>query len=204
MSNDKEPSSIRQLIGALLLSLALLLLSSQYIDKGLTLRNMSKVELKSVNQQVYAEAIPDVLVPTPSEPVIQPTEAPKPIEVVVTPPPTPTPPPEPVKPKPKTAGSGSCEAEIYKYDWNHSTALAVARAESGLNPSSLNNNPRTKDYSVGCFQINLYGANARTRPSEATLKRASENVAYAYKIYKGNGSSFRGQWGVCRSKVNCY
>lgn len=102
------------------------------------------------------------------------------------------------------AGSGSCEAEIAKYNWGHSTAVAVARAESGLNPGALNNNPATGDYSVGCFQINIYGANARTRPSEAELKNASTNVAWAYKIYTGNGHSFIGQWGVCRAKVSCY
>lgn len=104
----------------------------------------------------------------------------------------------------QAAGVGDCAAEISKYDWNVNTALAVARAESGLNPGSLNNNPATGDYSVGCFQVNLYGANARNRPSEAALKNAATNVQFAYGIYKGNGSSFIGQWGVCRSKVACY
>jgi hypothetical protein len=101
-------------------------------------------------------------------------------------------------------GVGDCAAEIAKYNWNINVATAVARAESGLNPGALNNNPSTGDYSVGCFQINLYGANARTRPSEAALKNAATNVEFAYRIYTGNGSSFIGQWGVCRSKVSCY
>lgn len=103
-----------------------------------------------------------------------------------------------------SGGSGSCEAEIAKYNWNHGVALAVARAESGLNPGSLNNNPATGDYSVGCFQINIYGANAASRPSEAALKNAATNVAFAHRIYVSNGSSFLGQWGVCRSEVSCY
>jgi cytoskeletal protein RodZ len=102
------------------------------------------------------------------------------------------------------SGSGSCAAEIAKYGWNQSVALAVARAESGLDPGNLNNNPATGDYSVGCFQINIYGANAASRPSEAALKNAATNVAFAYKIYVGNGHSFLGQWGVCRYKVSCY
>jgi len=101
------------------------------------------------------------------------------------------------------ASGGSCEAEITKYSWNHTTALNVARAESGLRTNALNDNPATGDYSVGCFQINLYGSNARNRPSEAALKDASVNVAFAHKIYLGNGSSFLGQWGVCR-KIACY
>lgn len=105
---------------------------------------------------------------------------------------------------PSGTGSGSCAAEIAKYDWNVTVATAVARAESGLNPGVVNNNPATGDYSVGCFQVNLYGANARTRPSEAALKNAATNVQWAYNNYVANGHSFLGQWGVCRSKVSCY
>lgn len=101
-------------------------------------------------------------------------------------------------------GSGSCQAEIAKYDWNHSVATAVMIAESGGDPGQLNDNPATGDYSVGCFQVNIYGANAASRPSEAALKNAATNVEFAYRIYKGNGASFIGQWGVCRSKVSCY
>lgn len=37
------------------------------------------------------------------------------------------------------------------------TMAAIAIAESGGNPSALNNNPLTKDYSVGLWQINYYG-----------------------------------------------
>jgi len=75
--------------------------------------------------------------------------------------------------------------------------------ESSGNAGTVNDNPSTGDYSVGCFQINLYGANARNRPSEAWLKDAANNVSYAYKIYVGNGHSFIGQWGACHY-VSCY
>lgn len=114
--------------------------------------------------------------------------------------------PEPVvaETPPVTAASGSCEAEIAKYNWSYTVALAVARAESGLDPGQVNNTPATGDYSVGCFQVNIYGANAYSRPSEAQLKDAATNVAWAYKIYASNGHSFIGQWGVCRNKVACY
>lgn len=98
----------------------------------------------------------------------------------------------------------TCESEIVKYNWNHTVALAVARAESGLDHQALNNNPSTGDYSVGCMQINLYGENAKYRPGEEELKNPAVNIAYAYKLYSGNGNSFIGQWGVCRSKVKCY
>lgn len=103
-----------------------------------------------------------------------------------------------------TTGSGDCQAEIAKYNWNVATALAVGQAESGHATWKVNDNQATGDYSVGCMQINIYGGNARSRPSEAQLKDASVNVAYAYKLYTSNGNSFIGQWGVCRDKVNCY
>lgn len=102
------------------------------------------------------------------------------------------------------SGSGSCAAEIAKYSWNQSVALAVAQAESDLNPGIVNDNPATGDYSVGCFQVNLFGANAYSRPSEAQLKNAAVNVQWAYNNYVANGSSFIGQWGVCNGKVSCY
>lgn len=102
-----------------------------------------------------------------------------------------------------SSGSGSCEAEIVKYDWPHGIATAVMLAESGGRPGVVNDNPATGDYSVGCFQVNLYGANARNRPSEAALKNAATNVQWAYNNFVANGRSFIGQWGVCRSMVSC-
>jgi hypothetical protein len=133
--------------------------------------------------------------------------------------PEPIVPVEPVAPKPEPqpvqddraplgvsdrGGNGSCAAEILKYDWHQGVALAVASAESGLRPGIVNNTPSTGDYSVGCFQVNLYGANARTRPSEAELRDAAINVRWSYNNYVANGRSFIGQWGVCNSKVACH
>lgn len=100
--------------------------------------------------------------------------------------------------------AATCQSEIAKYDWSQPVALAVSTAESGLDPGAINNNPATGDYSVGCFQVNIYGALATTRPSEQELKDPVVNVAWAYKIYSGNGKSFIGQWGVCRRGVACY
>lgn len=105
---------------------------------------------------------------------------------------------------PSPTGSGDCVSEIAKYDWQQSVAIAVATAESGLSTTVVNDTPATGDYSIGCFQINIYGANARNRPSESELMNAATNVAYAYRLYAGNGNSFIGQWGVCRAKVACY
>lgn len=108
--------------------------------------------------------------------------------------------PPPVEPQPPAS---SCEAEIRKYNWRQDVALAVAKAESGLRPNAHNYSDVTKDNSWGCFQINIYGANARTRPPASELVKPEVNVAFAYRIYVGNGHSFIGQWGVCR-KISCY
>lgn len=114
-----------------------------------------------------------------------------------------TPQPTVAQTAPKQA-TGGCEQEIAKYNWDYTTAVAVARAESGLRSDALNDNPATGDYSIGCMQINIYGANAYYRPSEQELKDPAVNVAYVYKLYTGNGNSFIGQWGVCGAKVQCY
>lgn len=98
----------------------------------------------------------------------------------------------------------TCASEIAKYDWDYQTAYNVMYAESTAREWIVNNNPDTQDYSVGCFQINLYGNNALTRPSEAELQNPVVNVEFAYRLYAENKYSFIGQWGVCRSKVQCY
>lgn len=112
--------------------------------------------------------------------------------------------PKTITPTAVSYGSGDCAAEIAKYDWSQTVAMQVMLAESGGSPSTVNNNPATGDYSIGCFQVNIYGANARYRPSEAELKNAAINVEWAYNNYVRNGRSFIGQWGVCRSAVACY
>lgn len=154
-----------------------------------------------------------------AEVVIEPSEEPKPLETAETSSeeqiedPLPIVPAEEPAPQPVQSsqapigvtdrgGTGDCAAEIAKYDWPYGVALSVATAESGLRPGVVNNNPDTGDYSVGCFQVNLYGANATTRPSEEALRDAAVNVEWAYNNWRYNKRSFIGQWGVCR-KVEC-
>lgn len=140
-----------------------------------------------------------------------PVETPAPAAPVA----APAPEPEPVVAAPSKAdlvplgvhdigGYGDCAAEIAKYDWGQSVALAVSEAESHFRPGVINNNPGTGDYSVGCFQVNIAGGNARTRPPQEQLIDAAVNVRWAYNNYKANGSSFKGQWGVCLRNVQCY
>lgn len=107
------------------------------------------------------------------------------------------------KPAVSTSGSGGdCASELSKYDWNVDHAHRVMMKESSNVPHNLNDNPATGDYSVGCFQINLYGANARTRPSEAWLKNPANNVQYAYQLYVSQGRTFcttGGWYNTCRA-----
>lgn len=74
-----------------------------------------------------------------------------------------------------------------KYDWCHQTAIAVAKAESGLRPDAHNYNPATGDNSYGIFQINLYGSLANSRPAPNKLVDYKFNVEYAYNMWKSQG-----------------
>jgi len=96
--------------------------------------------------------------------------------------------------------AGACSSEIVKYDWNVEQATAVMMIESRDNPLSVNDNPRTGDYSVGCFQINLIGNMRNTRPSEEWLKIAANNVQYAYQMYTAQGTFCKtsGWYNTCK------
>lgn len=70
------------------------------------------------------------------------------------------------------------------------TAIRIAMCESNLRPDALNDNSRTGDYSVGIFQINLYGALAKNRPSEEWLLIPKNNISYAYQMFLESGRKF--------------
>lgn len=97
-------------------------------------------------------------------------------------------------PEPKTT-----EQIIASYDWDYETALFIAQCESSLNPEALNDNPATGDYSVGLFQINLYGGNAEERPTEEWLKVPENNISFAYELYSKGG--WERHWRNCYNKL---
>lgn len=84
-------------------------------------------------------------------------------------------------------------------------ALAIAKAESGLNPKAMNTNSNTGDYSIGIFQINLIGnlfdgrlkrARHLGYTGEGTREALTEwlqdednNINYAYSMSRTNGWS---------------
>ena len=78
-------------------------------------------------------------------------------------------------------------AEISRYSWDSSIAYKIMLCESSGNPNSHNFNHTTKDNSVGLFQINLYGALAKERPSADWLKIPANNISYAFKLYQSGG-----------------
>lgn len=83
---------------------------------------------------------------------------------------------------------------VERYDWDSDIVLRIMRAESGCVPYALNNNPNTRDYSVGLMQINVYGDLAKNRPSPEELFIPENNIAYAYSLYQSGGY---GHWSVC-------
>jgi soluble lytic murein transglycosylase-like protein len=176
-------------------AVAVLLLIATFVRMDNPAHKSQAAELNKQDVQTESKLEAQVSVQPQSQPKVEeqaPTPAPAPVE-------------QP-KPQPITHPVG-CEHYrqlISQYDWNVEVAMKVMQAESSCDPTEVNDNPDTRDYSVGLFQINLYGANARTRPSEAALKDPATNIAWAYKLYSGNKKSFIGQWGVCRVKVSCY
>lgn len=118
------------------------------------------------------------------------------------------------------APTSSCAAEVSKYSsWNQTVAYNVMMAESTNDHNTLNDNPMTGDYSVGCFQINLLGANLNSKyrvaltlgytdglgleQMVAWLKNPVNNVAMANALYNTAGNW--GDWKyTCQTKVSCY
>ena len=88
---------------------------------------------------------------------------------------------------------------VSQYDWNVEKALRIVFCESGRNPRIINDTPRTRDYSVGLFQINLFHLLENMRPSEEWLKNPINNVEYAYKLYQNHGWN---PWKTCSAKAD--
>ena len=92
------------------------------------------------------------------------------------------------------------EEMIAEYDWNVEHALIIASCESGMRVDVVNDDPSTRDYSVGLFQVNLYGNLKDHRPSEEWLKIPENNIEYAYKLWSQT-KSFNRHWVNCSKRL---
>ena len=133
--------------------------------------------------------------------------------------------PAPIEQAPKAvetaqpAPAPTCASELSKYSsWDQNVAYKVMMQESSNNAATLNDNPMTGDYSVGCFQINLIGANLNDRYRVAVtlgytdglgleqmvawLHNPVNNVAMANALYNRAGNW--GDWKLTCAKVGCY
>lgn len=133
-----------------------------------------------------AQEAKPVETPAPQQPEVQPEQAtvetPAPIEQVSHP-----------------VGCENYRQLISQYDWNVDTFLQIASAESGCNPYAVGDNRVIGGIyapSCGLFQVRTLAS----RPSCEELKDPATNIAWAYRIYQGQG---HGAWSVCRTKVNC-
>lgn len=106
-------------------------------------------------------------------------------------------------PQPQPAPVVGCEHYrhlIEQYNWNVNVFLAIAKAESGCNPLAVGDTNPIRGVlapSCGLFQVRTLSS----RPSCEALKDPATNIAWAYRIYQGQGY---GAWSVCKAKVDCW
>lgn len=87
---------------------------------------------------------------------------------------------------PKNKGCGEYRSEISKYDWDVNLMMAIMKAESGCRTNAVGDDyPIRGVHAVSCglFQVRSIG----TRPSCSALKDPATNIAWAYRIYQGQG-----------------
>jgi hypothetical protein len=112
---------------------------------------------------------------------------------------TPTPPPKPTatprrQPTPPPTSSGTVISIIQSVFGSYANdAIAVARCESGLNPSAVNHTSIGGSHASGLFQI-LYPSTWNTTAQRANSPfDARANTLAAYEIFKRDGYSWR-EW----------
>lgn len=102
---------------------------------------------------------------------------------------------QPTQEEPKKKGCEAHRDEIAKYDWNVDLMVAIMKAESGCRTTAVGDNYPIRGLhapSCGLFQIRTLGG----RPSCEALKDPATNIAWAYRIYQGQGL---GAWSVYSS-----
>jgi hypothetical protein len=91
--------------------------------------------------------------------------------------------------------------------WPLVVMTALSGRESTWNPTALNNNPKTGDYSVGLFQINYFGDLLQSRTAEygapsTLLSNPQDQADAAYKMAGGNALTNLQPWALTASPAN--
>ncbi len=109
-----------------------------------------------------------------------------------TPPPTATPPPRPTQPP--SSGGGSVTGIIQAVFGSYSdAAIAVARCESGLNPSATNPTSIGGSHAAGLFQILYPSTRNTTSQAGNSPYDAQSNTMAAYEIFQRDGYNWH-EW----------
>lgn len=92
----------------------------------------------------------------------------------------------PTQDTPKQTGCEEYRSEISKYDWDVNLMMAIMKAESSCVPTKVGDNYPIRGLhapSCGLFQVRTLSS----RPSCQALKDPATNIAWAYRIYQGQG-----------------
>ena len=92
----------------------------------------------------------------------------------------------PTQNTPKQTGCEEYRSEIAKYDWDINLMTAIMKAESGCRTTAVGDDRVIGGIhapSCGLFQIRTLSS----RPSCSALKDPATNIAWAYRIYQGQG-----------------
>jgi hypothetical protein len=91
--------------------------------------------------------------------------------------------------------------------WPLVVMTALAGREAKWDPTALNNNPNTGDYSVGLFQINYYGSLLQGRTAaygapSTLLSNPQDQANAVYKLAGGNNLSNLQPWALTSSPAS--
>ena len=112
--------------------------------------------------------------------------------------------------RPKTSSAYLTASALYNAGfrgWPLVVMTALAGRESKWNPTALNNNPSTGDYSVGLYQINYYGDLLQGRTAEygspqTLLSNPQDQANAVYKLAGGNNLSNLQPWALTSSPAS--